>query len=250
VTAHVLPALDCHAHIAPDVTQRQLAALGDAHIFAMTRSLDEAEDVAGRQDPTLTWGLGVHPGVASARANFDSDRFRGLLPRFAIVGEVGLDRRAPRQDGQRIFANILQACDSQPVLISVHSAGRIADVVDLIERYPHPGLMLHWFLGDPGEIARALSVGAHFSVNAAMSADILSAIPRDRMLPETDFPARQVRARLPGAVATLEEKLAAVWGGSIADVRTQLWRNLKTIAISSGAIETLPEGLTDTLVAC
>ncbi|MDT5183148.1 MAG: hypothetical protein QOJ20_5128 [Mycobacterium sp.] len=70
------------------------------------------------------------------------------------------------------------------------------------------------------------------------------------MLPETDFPARQVRARLPGAVATLEAKLATVWGGSIADVRTQLWRNLKTIAVNSGAIEPLPEGLADTLIAC
>ena len=125
-TPHVLPALDCHAHIASDVTQRQLAALGDAQVFAMTRSLDEAEDVATRQDRALTWGLGVHPGVASARASFDPDRFRALLPRFAIVGEVGLDLRAARQDGLRIFADVLQACNDQPVLISVHSAGRTA----------------------------------------------------------------------------------------------------------------------------
>ena len=69
------------------------------------------------------------------------------------------------------------------------------------------------------------------------------------MLPETDFPARQVRARLPGAIAGLEEKLAALWGISISDVRTQLWRNLKTIAVSSGAIETLPDDLADTLLA-
>jgi TatD DNase family protein len=197
----------------------------------MTRSLDEAEDVAARQDRGLTWGLGVHPGVASARASFDPDRLRALLPHFAIVGEVGLDRRAVRQDGLRVFTDVLQACIDQPVLISVHSAGRTADVVDMIERHQHPGLILHWFLGNSEQLARALSVGAYFSVNTAMSVETLSAIPRDRILPETDFPARRIRARLPGAIEPLEGKLSALWGDALVDVRSQLWHNLKTVAV-------------------
>jgi len=83
--------LDCHAHIAPDVTSAQLTSLGEAHVFAMTRSFDEAAAVVTRYDPVLTWGLGVHPGVPAARAAYDSERFRSLLPRFALVGEMGLD---------------------------------------------------------------------------------------------------------------------------------------------------------------
>jgi hypothetical protein len=86
---HVLPALDCQAHIAPDVNAQQLASVGDAHMFAMTRSLAEATAVLRRRDPALTWGIGVHPGVAEARSTYDPDRFRALLPSFALVGEVG-----------------------------------------------------------------------------------------------------------------------------------------------------------------
>ena len=89
VPTQLPPSLDCHAHIAPDVTAAQLASLGEAHVFAMTRSLDEAATVVTRHDPALTWGLGVHPGLPAARAAYDPERFRSLLPRFALVGEVG-----------------------------------------------------------------------------------------------------------------------------------------------------------------
>ena len=50
-----LPRLDAHAHIAPDVTRSQLNELGRAHIFAMTRTLDEAEAVRTRDDEAVTW---------------------------------------------------------------------------------------------------------------------------------------------------------------------------------------------------
>jgi TatD DNase family protein len=247
--AHVLPALDCHAHIAPDVTQLQLASLGETHIFAVTRSLAEANHVARRHDPVLTWGIGVHPGVATSRSAYDADRFRALLPNFALVGEVGLDRRAARDEQARIFTDILDACRGLPVLISAHSTGRTAEVTDLVERYQHPGMILHWFLGTHDQRERALAAGAYFSTNNAMSDTILQAVPMSRMLPETDFPARQVQARLPGAIAPLEQRLSRLWELSVVAVRNQLWTNLKAIAVASGAIDRFSEELADRLLA-
>lgn len=246
---HVLQALDCHAHIAPDVTSRQLSSLGEAHVFAMTRSLAEATLVTRRHDPGLTWGIGVHPGVVTAWSTYDPDRFRALLPSFALVGEVGLDRRAGREDQTNVFIDILNACHDRPVLISVHSAGRTAEVVDLIERYQHPGVILHWFLGTDDQRARILAVGTYLSVNESMSDAILQAAPMERVLPETDFPARQVGARLPGAVAPLEQRLSRLWGLSTVEVRHQLWANLKAIAIASGTLDVVSDELADRLLA-
>ncbi len=57
-----LPRLDCHAHIAPDVTPAQVAALGGAIVFAVTRSPAEAAAAARRRDDTIIWGYGAHPG--------------------------------------------------------------------------------------------------------------------------------------------------------------------------------------------
>ncbi|MDB4872608.1 MAG: hypothetical protein JWL97_3612, partial [Gemmatimonadales bacterium] len=58
-----LPQLDCHAHIAPDVTRAQITALDGAFIFAMTRSPAEARAAARRRDDTIIWGYGAHPGL-------------------------------------------------------------------------------------------------------------------------------------------------------------------------------------------
>ena len=215
----------------------------------MTRSLAEATAVAQRHDPALTWGIGIHPGVAEARSAYDPDRFRALLPRFTLVGEVGLDRRAGREDQRRIFTDILTACQDRPVLISVHSAGRTAEVIDLIERHRHPGTILHWFLGTDDQLAQALNAGAYLSVNNAMSDALIQAIPTDRLLPETDYPARQTRAKLPGAISPLEQRLSRLWGLPEPEVRHRLWANLKAIAITSGALDGFSDELADRLLA-
>lgn len=248
-TLHQLPALDCHAHIAPDVTSGQLAALGEATVFAVTRDLDEVDVVAKRHDGKLVWGLGVHPAVHGALAEYDPDRFRALLPHFAFIGEVGLDRRTPIEEGRRVFTDILAACRDLPVLISVHSAGRISAVLDEIEHHRHRGIILHWFSGTAGHLDRALELDLYFSVNSAMNDALIQELPRDRVLPETDFPAKKVRARRPGHVGPLEDKLANLWAESVVDVRYRLWHNLKRLSIDSGAIETLPQHIADILVA-
>ncbi|KAA0085573.1 TatD family deoxyribonuclease [Mycolicibacterium sp. P9-64] len=243
-----LPRLDCHAHVAPDVTRNQLATLGNSHVFAVTRSLSEAKEVASRTDPTLTWGLGVHPGVASSRADYDPDSFRQLLPQFALIGEVGLDKRGPRGEQEQILADVLEACTGRPVIISIHSTGRTSEVVNLVGRYPHPGIILHWFLGTPDDVNRAVALGAYFSVNNAMSDELLITIPRDRVLPETDYPARQVHARLPGETGPLESRLARIWRLSENEVRHLMWVNLKQLAMASGAIDSVSDSLADALL--
>lgn len=244
-----LPSLDCHAHIAPDVTRSQLATLGNAHTFAVTRSLSEAEEVVDRADSSLTWGIGVHPGVATARTGYDPETFRQLLPQFALVGEVGLDRRGARGEQEQILSDVLEACKDRPVFISIHSTGRTGEVVDMVKHHPHPGVILHWFLGTSDQLVQAVAVGAYFSVNNAMSDELLTALPRDRVLTETDFPARQARARVPGETGPVESRLARVWGLSQNEVRYQLWVNLKQLAVDSGAIDAVADLLADTLLA-
>ncbi|WP_286279268.1 TatD family hydrolase [Naasia aerilata] len=240
--------LDCHAHVAPDVTSKQLESLGEVHVLAVTRTLKEAARVARRRDSKLTWGLGVHPGSSEAQSQYDPREFRYLLPRFALVGEIGLDRRGSRTRQHEILSDVLAACADQPVLLSLHSTGRVREVLDVMATYPHPGFILHWFLASAEEVAHAAALGAYFSVNTAMSDEAISQMPRDRVLPETDFPAKSVRARVPGATAALEDRLATLWGTDAAGARAELWRNMKALATRSGAVERLSSSLTGVLM--
>jgi TatD DNase family protein len=245
-----LPPLDCHAHIAPDVTADQVSGLGGAIIFAVTRSLAEASYAVAHGDPGLIWGAGVHPGDPDALKTFSADGFAEIVKSVGLVGEVGLHRRGLDLIRQReVFGDILRACSGEPVLLSIHSAGATTEIVELVGRQPHPGAILHWFLGDAAAIERATSLGCYFSASGAIPDDRLALYPQDRLLPETDFPAGGRGAgRQPGDTTSLEERLAAIWMTSAIEVRHRLYRNLKAIALDSGAIERLPERLQDFLL--
>lgn len=249
MTGSFLPALDAHAHIAPDVTKTQIAALGQCVVFAMTRSLQEARRVRNRRDATLVWGIGVHPGVAAARGAWDAKQFTDLLGSFALVGEIGLDRRGGDWARQRsIFTELLGIVRSEPVLVSIHSSGAAAEVVEHLHDVELRGAILHWFNGDATDIKRAIETGAYFSVNAAMPAEQLRLLPPDRVLCETDFPSRKAHARMPADTRRIEQLLSRVWDKTPEEVRALTWWNLRTLSERSGAIERLPEPVADTLL--
>jgi len=239
-----LPSIDAHAHIATDVTASQVKRLGGSIIFAVTRSLSESLSVPHGCYPHLVWGLGVHPRDREALESFDAEWFERLLPRFALVGEVGLDRKAARFDLQKeVLSQILERLADEPVMTSLHSSGAIVDVLDALEEHAIRLPILHWFSGTGADVRRAVEMQAWFSVNAAMSADIVASLPSDRVLTETDFPyTRRVGAKRPGDSPVIERQLSDAWQCSIADVRGRLWSNLRTaVAVAENADRLPPQ---------
>ncbi|MFG3301535.1 TatD family hydrolase [Micromonospora chersina] len=246
-----LPRLDCHAHIAPDVTQAQITALDGAFIFAMTRSPAEARAAARRSDDTIIWGYGVHPGLKASVDAVTVEDVRAAAQQHVLIGEVGLDKSTAFAPQQAALAKILEGCHQQPVLISLHSTGRTAELVSAVERQPHPGAILHWFNGTASEIGRATEVGCYFSVNATMTDERLTLIPPDRILPETDFPSsrRSTKAKLPGDTAFLESRLATLHNASPSEIRRAWYRNLAALVRRSETQHRLPLGLQQVLAA-
>jgi TatD DNase family protein len=168
------------------------------------------------------------------------------------VGEVGLDRRAGKlQDQIRVLRAVFSAISGEPVLVSVHSAGCTAEIVELVREMPHPGIILHWFLGSAEVVRRAVAAGCYFSVNGAMSDEALRQIPLDRMLPETDFPStvRSGGGSRPADTAHLEHRLAELLSQPVERLRWSWYRNLRAVALASGALERLPATLADQLLA-
>lgn len=246
------PNLDCHAHIAPDVTAEQLERLGDVLILAVTRTLDEAEATSPQSDPHVIWGCGVHPGLREARDSYDAGRFRELVSRFALIGEVGMDRRAGDITSQeRTLRSILEVAAVEPILVSIHSAGCTRKVVDMLKATPHPGAILHWFLGTDAEVEEAASIGCFFSVNGAMTDDQVRRVPLSRLLPETDYPsaARRGGGTRPGDTAGLKKRVAILHGLSGEEVDYRWHRNLLAVATRSRALDRFPAPVADRLLA-
>lgn len=240
-----LPPLDCHAHIAPDVTNAQIAALNGAIIFAMTRSPAEADFAARRSDATIVWGYGAHPGVASAVTAVTEENVRRAVAQHAVIGEIGLDRKTALAPQRVALDLILNACAGQPLLLSLHSTGRTSELLDALTRRPHAGAILHWFNGTREQIDHAAGLGCYFSVNAAMNDEQLSGIPHDRLLPETDFPSsrRTTRAQMPGDITFLEQRMSALLDQPTPAVRAMWYHNLATLTQRTGVTPRLPTAL-------
>lgn len=245
-----LPSLDCHAHVAPEVSPDDVRALGGSIIVAVTRSLNEGERALRRHDSRILWGVGAHPGFAKARREFSKSQFSSLLSRALVVGEVGLDRRAGEVEGQaRILRHILDGTADRAVLTSLHSAGCASELLVEIEARPPVAPILHWFTGTDEEVHAALELGCWFSVNAAMNDAQLMRLPEGRVLPETDFPnAKGARARMPGDIESLERRLARIWSRPGFEVRTTLLRNFRTLLEKSEVLDRVPDAIADDLM--
>ena len=235
-----LPPLDLHAHIDVSVPADDLRGLG-AVIFAATRSLAEATQAVQRTDETIVWGVGSHPALARSHTSFDEETFHSLIQRTAYVSEVGLDGQSKVSlDRQRqTLQRALTVLRGAPRVVSLHSSKATQDVIAELEKRIVPGIVLHWWLGDREETARAVNLGCYFSVNAssARRRELLDTIPLDRLLTETDHPfgdRTSAQPRLPGNIAAAEQALARHHGISTEDLRRQIWRNLARLVHDVG----------------
>lgn len=241
-----LPPLDLHAHVAVSIPPHELTALR-AVIFAATRTLDEAERALERFDEQTVWGVGCHPKLARAQRDFDSTRFAALVERTAFVSEIGLDgdSRVPMATQRETLDAVLSALTDVPRITSLHCYRATEEMLDALEAKPIQGAVLHWWLGDARQTARAADMGCFFSINAASvrRRATVAAIPPERILTETDHPfgdRRNGQAARPGAVADVERALVQHMGVGERAVRMSVWENFAALIKQSPCDRLLP----------
>ena len=240
-----LPPIDAHAHIDAGIDRAEMRSLR-ALVFAMTRTLDEADIATAREDDMAIWGVGCHPGLKKAQNGFDAGRFEELLTRTAVAGELGLDGKSRVSMDQQVatLAKALDVLRRRPRLASLHSYAATGQLLELLEKNCPPGIILHWWLGDARQTDRAVELGCYFSVNASSvrRKDVLAGVPRDRLLTETDHPFgdRRSRLRKPGRVDDVELAIGRHYGMSPSEVRRLMWANLSLLISTAGCSTLLP----------
>lgn len=171
--------------------------------------------------------IGLHPELAAQRHG-ELPLFHAALPRTRYVGEVGLDyvthNEADRATQRRVLDEIVAACDAAgEKIVTAHSRRAADDVVDAFGPAFRGVLILHWYTGSARTLRRALGNGAYVSVNPAMIASergrrIVSEVPRDRILLESDGPfvplggVREGPPTRPEDAGETAQALAAAWG--------------------------------------
>jgi len=182
--------------------------------------------------------LGFHPELAHERKN-ELSLFRKLLPKTRYIGEIGLDgspgQKAYFKDQLFVFSEILNAsANAGGRVMSIHSRQAVDQVLDELSKNPGAGLpILHWFTGNKTQLKRAIDMGCWFSVGPGMlfnakSKKLVTEIPHNRILPETDGPFTTIRGKTATPIDSwyVIERLAFICQKSVDTFVQQIKTNL------------------------
>lgn len=166
---------------------------------------------------------GLHPQLVG-QFHYEVDELCRIIPETQYVGEVGLDGSPEYADSlaiqKEVLNKILFCCtENGGRIISLHSRRAAGEVIDLLDKHRNSGIpILHWFTGSTKELERAINLGCWFSVGPAMlnskkGMDIVSRIPREKLLTETDgpFALNGNNPCMPWDVEVAIHKIAKIW---------------------------------------
>ena len=145
--------------------------------------------------------LGFHPELVKQRS-LEKELFFEQMRSSRFLGEIGIDgsKRAKQSLSEQIefFDEVVHtAAVHGGKVLSIHSRGAVKEVLQILEKYEGEYVpILHWFTGSVKDAEKAIKLGCWFSVNpnmcyTASGKKVISCIPIDRVLPETDAPFTQ-----------------------------------------------------------
>ena len=237
--------IDTHAHVeraeAPEVLARAREA-GVDRVIAVGTSVDNAREVLAlvEEHDGVYACLGIHPHEAGEVGDGNVDELRTLLahPKVVAVGETGLDyfRDYAPHDAQRaLFDRQLALARDLGSTVVIHTRAADADTLDALAQFDGT-VVMHCF-SSPQLLEPAVERGYYVSfagnVTYKNAYDIRAAaraVPRDRILAETDSPylapqARRGRPNEPANVVLTVATLAEVRGEAADELGAQIDAN-------------------------
>ncbi|MGE5584532.1 MAG: TatD family hydrolase [Bacillota bacterium] len=209
--AGAVQVVDTHAHLEherfrddlDDVVARAMAA-GVWPVIEVGSDLATSRTALEltRRYPGLLAAVGIHPHEAGGASSAALEEIRAMArkPGVVAIGEIGLDYHydfSPRDQQRRAFAAQIGIAKDVGLPIVVHDREAHADTLTILksEGAGAAGGVMHCFSGDWKLAHTVLDMGFYISVggtltfpNAARLRELVTRIPLDRLLLETDCP--------------------------------------------------------------
>lgn len=199
--------IDAHAHLdrydlqGESALETALREIDHHRIFTLSNSMDIPSykrnlEIAERSQLILPI-FGIHPWNAPEYTNALGD-IDVLITRSPILGEIGLDYHFvqdrmmyPLQ--RQVLQYFLSAAQDQGKIICLHTKGAEEAVLEMIDSYKLPGLLVHWYSGPEDIFKEFITRDAYFTFGAELLSskhiqDLAKWVPLDRLLTETDNP--------------------------------------------------------------
>ena len=193
--------IDCHCHFdmmsSPEQYIAQMSRNGNTIIGVTNRPCHFRQGLPFiKKNSKIRLALGLHPLEAGHHEN-DLKEFEELIDATSYIGEIGLDfSEEGRKTAEKqidCFEEILRLLTGKKKVLSVHSRQAEETILELLELFYQENVIFHWYSGNESLIPNILKIGCYFSINESMilnnhGREIVSAIPKDRVLTESDAP--------------------------------------------------------------
>jgi TatD DNase family protein len=151
--------------------------------------------------------------------------------------------RVPLEVQLRTFRQALEIVTEIPRFVSIHSYRATGLVIKELRRKPIAVPVLHWWTGTVEETREAVALGCYFSVHSAVArhSKFHTAVPRERILVESDHGYADPPAAIPCRVEWVEYLVAQQLRLGVKDLRHLVWQNFATIVGKTDTQKLLPE---------
>jgi len=149
--------------------------------------------------PFIWLAAGIHPHDASKYKEIKKMLIPALgIKRFCALGEIGLDyhyMNSPREIQKEVFKAQLKIAREKDLPVIVHSREAAEDAWRILKDEAIRQAVIHCFSGEKKELERYLELGFYVSFagmitfsSASSLRNLISLVPLDRLLLETDCP--------------------------------------------------------------
>lgn len=141
--------------------------------------------------------FGIHPWKAAEyKGNLED-----LIPYIEeseLIGEIGLDffwveDKSTYETQRKIFNFILEESIKRNKVVTIHTKGAEEEIYNILKSHSYNKVIIHWFSGEIKTLEKFIELGCYFTISvdvgySKLTEEILSRIPIDRLLVETDGP--------------------------------------------------------------
>ncbi|HLE06161.1 MAG TPA: TatD family hydrolase [Candidatus Nanoarchaeia archaeon] len=242
---------DVHAHLTHEFFKNDLPEVilraKDVIIHCAGSGIEDNKRVLELTSryPNVRASLGLYPWDAvrlgEDLVDINLEFIRANASKLVCIGEVGLDFFEGKAESdlefqEWVFNSVLELAEELTKPVIIHSRAAEKRVLELLSEHEVTGV-IHCYTGSHKLLARFLELGFYFSIPASVVRvnsfqDLVSKLPVDRILTETDSP---YLAPVPGGrsepsyVKDSVKKIAELKGLTLKKMEEQLTSNYNSL---------------------